>query len=236
MKKERIFWGIFLIFGAIFILAAKMGFMQEVGVWSLIWTVLFAAILLKSIIKVNFFGIFMSIAFFAIIYAKPLQIEMITPWPVLGAAVLLSIGCSMIFPKMHFRKFCKKHNIQFVNGGKEQVINEEDEGNCHCSVSFGSSIKYINSEAFESAGFEVSFGSLQVYFDNAIMKGSEAYIHVDNSFGSTELYIPRTWTVVSGVESVFGGVEKKGREEPNGLHKVILQGDNSFGSISIIYV
>ena len=238
MKKERIFWGVFLILGAVFILAAKLGFMQGIGVWSLIWTVLFAAILIKSLIKLNFFGMFISVAFLAIIYAEPLRIEAITPWPVLGAAVLLGIGFAMIFPKKHFTKF-KNTSFQFEGDhveGREKIINEADGASCGCSVHFGSAIKYINSDSFESASFEASFGGLKVYFDNAVMKGAEAHVYLENSFAGTELYIPKSWRVVESVSNSFAGIDEKGHAQPDGLHTLYLHGDNSFGGITIIYI
>lgn len=246
MKKERIFWGVFLILGAIFILVAKLGFLQGVGIWSLIWSVFFAAVLIKSIMKVNFFGIFLSLAFFLIIYAGPLDavipwpesfsLQAITPWPVLGAAVLLGLGFGLIFPKKNTYKWCVKEEGHFTAAGGERIINEADAGSCGCSVHFGSTIKYINSDAFESAKFDVSFGGLKVFFDNAVMKGTEAYVLLDNKFGGTELYVPKEWTVINQVDNVFAGVDEKGRSNPDGRHNLYLQGSNNFGGITIIYI
>lgn len=234
MKKERIFWGVFLILGAIFIIAGKLGFMQSVSAWSLVWTILFAAALIKSLLHTNFVGIFLSLALLGIVYAEQLQIQAITPWPVLGAAVLLGIGCSMIFPKKKWNKYFHCNNMSF--NGENKIINEADGSNCRCTVSFGSSVKYINSDAFETGEFETSFGGMKVYFDNAIMKGSEAHINIQNSFGGIDLYVPRTWKVINRVESCFGGVDEKGRCEWDGVHSLYMNGDNSFGGITIYYV
>lgn len=234
MKKERIFWGIYFILGALFILAAKMGFVAEVSFWSLIWTIFVAAILIKSIIRLNFFGIFFPLAILGIIYAVPLGITAIVPWPLLGAALLISIGCSIIFP--HKNKFSIKFDHHHNHDDFEEIINEEDGENIRHSVSFGSCIKYINTENFEYARLDCSFGAMNVYFDNAIMQKPEATVRVDNSFGGMELYFPKTWLVVNQMDSAFGGIEEKGHATPDGLHKVYLQGDNSFGGITIYYI
>lgn len=232
MKKERIFWGIYLILGAVFILAAKLGFMQGVGIWSLVWTLVFAAALIKSLIRLNFFGIFMSIALLAIVYAEPLQIQAITPWPVLGAGLLLGIGFSLIFPKKGKQYYVKRYH----HPDGERIINEQDGSNCKCSVNFGSSIKYINSDAFERADLENNFGSLKVYFDNAIMKGTEAHVYIENNFGGVELYVPKTWAVNCKISNVFAGVDEKGHAQPDGVHTLYLHGDNSFAGVTVIYV
>ena len=49
MKKERIFWGLFFIVAAIFLLVSRLGVLGDIGVWSLLLTVFFVACLVKSI-------------------------------------------------------------------------------------------------------------------------------------------------------------------------------------------
>ena len=66
---------------------------------------IFGVALVKSLRKLEWTGILFSLAFLAIIYADMLHIEHLTPWPVLGAALLGSIGLNMIFhknPQAHF--------------------------------------------------------------------------------------------------------------------------------------
>ncbi len=98
MKKEKIFWGLFFIFGAAFIIFGRLGYLREVSVFSLMLTIFFAAMLIKSLMHLEYTGILFSIAFLCIIYAGPLGITAVTPWPVLGAALLGSIGCHLLFP------------------------------------------------------------------------------------------------------------------------------------------
>ena len=107
MKKngEKIFWGLFFILGAIFILVSRMGYFEEIGLLTLFLTVLLAALLIKSIRHIEFTGILFSLAFLAILYDKPLGIEELTPWPVFGAALL---GMST----MHFTKTVKQLILQ----------------------------------------------------------------------------------------------------------------------------
>lgn len=231
MKKERIFWGVYLILGAVFILAVKLGLMQGIGIWSLIFTLVFAAVLIKSLMKLNFFGIFLTLALLAIVYAEPLQIQAITPWPVLCAGLCLGIGFSLLFPKKY-----RKHGGRHTQMSGNRVINEPDGDVCSCSVNFGSSIKYINSNAFEQAHLENNFGSLKVYFDNAIMKNTSAQVCIDNNFGGIELYVPKTWSVNCQITNNLAGVDEKGHAQPDGVHVLYLYGENSFGGITVIYI
>lgn len=106
MKKERIFWGLFFIVAAIFLLVSRLGVLGDIGVWSLLLTVFFVACLVKSIAHRSVSGVLFAVAFLCIIYAKPLGIEAITPWPVLGAAALGSIGISFLYhPRRDYRNY-----------------------------------------------------------------------------------------------------------------------------------
>lgn len=149
-----------------------------------------------------------------------------------GSRTLLGIGFSLIFPRKGKQYYVKRYH----HPDGERIINEQDGSNCKCSVSFGSSIKYINSDAFERADLENNFGSLKVYFDNAIMKGTEAHVYIENNFGGVELYVPKTWAVNCKISNAFAGVDEKGHAQPDGVHTLYLHGDNSFAGVTVIYV
>lgn len=72
---------------------------------------------------------------------------------------------------------------------------------------FGTAIKYVNSDNFCMADVDNSFGSLTVYFDNAIIQSGSAKIKVDNSFGETNLYIPKEWKTENNLGQAFGSVK-----------------------------
>ena len=176
IKKENLFWGLFFILAAVFILFGKLGYLANVSVFSLILAIFFVALLLKSIPKVEFGGIFFSLAFLSIIFSEPLNLDAITPWPVLGAALLCTIGFSMIFKKKH-------KNVYFHQDGsfeKSAVFNEPDGNQFKFETSFGSSIKYVNSSDFQMAALDCSFGSMKVYFDNAVIRNGNATINLED--------------------------------------------------------
>ena len=97
MKKHRIFWGVFLIVAGIFLIINKLGYLPDVNVFSLLLTVFLVVVIMKSLLRINFAGILFPSAFICIIYDKQFGITNITPWTVLIAALLGSIGLSMIF-------------------------------------------------------------------------------------------------------------------------------------------
>ena len=93
MKKEKIFWGLFFIFGAVFIIFGRLGYLREVSVFSLMLTIFFAAMLIKSLMHLEYTGILFSIAFLCIIYAGPLGITTsLSGYNVSNIEALLFIG------------------------------------------------------------------------------------------------------------------------------------------------
>lgn len=229
MKKDRIFWGIFFIAGALFVLISQLGLLGDIGVFSLLLTVLFVGCLIQSIYHRSISGGLFSIAFLCIIYAKPLGLEAITPWPVLGAALLGSIGASFLYhPK---RWYSHHHYVE-----SEETVETIDQAQMQFNTSFGGSIKYVNSEDFQSTRLKCSFGSMKVYFDNAVIKGNEAVIDLDVSFAGVEIYLPKSWNVVNSAAVSFGGISEKNRNISTGSPTVRLLGKVSFGGVDIVYV
>lgn len=240
MKKngEKIFWGVFFILGAVFLLVSKMGYLQGISVLTLFLAVLFAACLIKSIIHVKFAGILFSLAFLAILFDEPLGIEAITPWPVLGAALLGSIGLNLLFKG---KWNCKWNSGEFPRHAKDAVDVEsevigEDANYMKYETTFGDSIKYVNSDDFKRLDLECTFGGMKVYFDNAIIQGGSAVVELKVAFAGIELYVPKSWQVVNHTSAAFGGVHEKNHPQTTGTPTLVLNGSLSFGGVEIFYV
>ena len=232
MKKERVFWGILLLLAGIFLVISRLGYLPEVNVVSLMLTVALVVVIVKSIIRLNFAGILFPIAFISIIYDKELGITGITPGTVLIAALLGSIGLSMIFHK-HVKCVNLKNNSEDYKFEKFDV---EDESHVNFKNSFGASIKYINTDKFEEADFNCSFGAMKVYFDNAVMKEKSAVVRINASFSGVELYVPKNWDIDDRTNVLLGAVSAKNKNDQVITNTLILVGDINFAGIEIIYI
>lgn len=231
MKTKKIFWGLFFILGAVFVLVNQLGGFVSVGPWSIVLTILFVAILIDSLVKVAFPGIFFSVAFLCIIYAEPLHITAITPWTVLGAALLASIGFSMLFhPKRHYSY------SSISNDENMEIIDVEDSEVITVDTSFGGSVKYVNTDQFKKANLRASFAGLKVYFDNAAIPEGRAVIQIEASFSGVELFIPKEWQIINNVNMSFAGLEEKNHNRSDGSIQVTLVGSAKFAGITVIYV
>ena len=232
-KSDKIFWGVLLILGAVFILVSRLGYLQDVNVFTLFFAVFLAACFVKSLLHMQFTGMLFSLAFLAIIFDDELGITAITPWPVLYAAVLGSIGLGMIFHK--HPNYCHSYKHKEFEENCE-TVDVEDGSKISYGTSFGSSIKYVNSDDFKQANLDCSFGAMKVYFDNAVIQSGSAVINLRVSFSGVELYIPKEWKIVNRAGVSLGAITEKNRPQPGETPVVTITGSVSFGGVDIIYV
>jgi predicted membrane protein len=232
MKKEKYFWGLLFVLLGVFLIVSKLGYFADVNVFSLLMTAFFIVVIVKSIFKLNFAGILFPLAFIAIMYDEWLGITSITPWTVLFAAMLGSIGLSMIFHKHN-----KWINVEFDSEDyKFEKIDVEDEDHVRFKTSFSGSIKYINTDNFEQADLNCSFGGMKVYFDHAVMKNNNAIVRLDASFSGVELFIPKEWKVQNKTNVFLASIEEKNSSSEMATNTLTLVGDIKFSGVEIIYV
>lgn len=266
MKKNNILVGIACILVAAVIVLSSMGVGIFEGFS--FWTVTLAALtiiwLVSGVAHLHFFSIFFPIAILAILFDKQLGIENFTPWPVLGIALCFSIGFESVFGPMirkhrRSRFYSSDGNIHVSKDGKTvtigdgvQVSNDGGETSSAFSssagqttsssfaekASFGERVKYVNSEDFRFGSIDCSFGSMQVYFDNAKVPTGHCELDISSAFAGVQLYIPRSWVVINKMSCTLGGVDEKGAFSPNEASQVTitLSGKASFSGIEIIRV
>lgn len=232
MRRKENFWGLLFILAAVLILLGQFGFLDHVNAFSIVATVFLGGIMIKSLIHLNFWGIFFPAAIICTIFAEQLKLENFTPWPALFTAFCLSVGLSLIFKKSHMFDWHAHHDSSFA----KNVINHHDDNVIKCSTSFGECIKYVNSDDFQNAEIKCSFGSTKVYFDHAQIPSGKADIYLDVSFGDAQLYIPRDWSIINDVHVFLGDTSANSRNISPDAPVVTIHGNVSFGDVKIIYV
>ena len=239
MKSKNLFWGLFFIVAAGLVVVNQLGYLAGITTLNLVITILLIPIILKSIIKANFFGIFFSMALLGILFASELGITTFVPIPILVTALFLSIGFSIMFGR-HNKCAEQWHTGSFCNSFNEEnfgeVVDTEDDDNVNFGVKFGSSIKYVNAKNLKRANFSCYFGALKVYLDSAVISPDGAEINLDVSFSGVEIYVPREWKVINGIEATLSGVEEKYKRNGEETSTLKLIGKSSFSGIEIIYV
>ncbi len=239
------FWGVFLLLAGVFLVVSQMGLLPDAGVVEILLTIACVAILINGLAHVSFGCILFSLAFIGILYDKELGITAITPWTILVAALLGTIGLNLIFGKLK-RNFRRKHmqgGYEYHHKGihmsaeKDVEDSQSMEGeNIMISTTFSSAIRYVNSNDLRYASISANFGGVTAYFDNASIPTGNAVLNVGVNFSGVEIYVPKSWKVINHVNAVFGGVEEKGQQAEPETATLTLEGACHFGGITIYYV
>ncbi len=228
MKNERIFWGLFFIIGAVALIVGKLGFLQGINLWTVALTIFLAACLVKSIISRSMTGLLFSAAFLSIVYDEPLGITALTPWTVLFAALLGSIGFSILRKPRIYQK-CHSHSAQFA---QETVQGQR----IYLDASFSGSTKYIRSDDFKGAELHCVCGGMKVYFDNAVIRDGRADLRLDVNLSGVELFVPKEWNVVNEAQITLGDIEEKNRSSSTGVPVLRLIGKMNLSGLTIMYI
>ena len=199
-SKGNVFWGIFLLVAAAFIVVGNMGLFGDISFWTIGFSIVLLAWFVRSLFKVRFGGMLFSLAFAAILFDEVLNIEDITPWPVLGAALLGTIGLDEIFKcEMAFGssvKYVNSTNLKFVNlessFGNLTVYFDEaklSEGSVHISVenSFGKMSLFVPKEWDTNVNVDRAFGNVSEIGRPTRESEAKVYIEGETNFGQLEI-------------------------------------------------
>lgn len=232
MENSRLSGGIYLIVCGIALIVYKLGYFSDTNIFTISLMISLVCIIIRSVLKANFAGILFPIALICIQYDEQLGITAITPWTILIAALLGSIGLSMIFNKQP--KWARRKSNW--DSSKFNTIDTEDESHIKLKTSFAGSIKYINTNKFEQADLKCSFGAMKVYFDNAVLHEGKGIVNIEALFSGIELYIPRNWTIEDISTTTLGAITEKNRNEGTADNILTICGCIDFSGVEIIYI
>lgn len=229
MKARNIFWGLAFLAAAVLIIGNQLGLgvIGEIKSFTLLATLLLAAVIVSSIAHRNIFGFLIPLAFLYNLYQRPLQLPAMNLWQLLLAAVLMGIGFSILFRNRPPKKW-----FTAAEG-------PDGDNNPVAKVSFGASAKYLHGDCIRKGQFSVSFGAMEIYFDQAQLSPEGADIYLQCSFGSIELYVPKEWQVIDNIRTTLGNVEINQKKFPlpdPDAPRLTLHGNVELGSIEINHI
>ena len=240
---KKIFWGLFFLVAAALLIAGNF---WKLPVLDVLLLLVLAVIFVEGIIHRNFPLILFPIAFAVILNSERLGIGEINVWSVLAAALLGSIGLSVLFPRRgRSKKVVQDESGEMVWGKSgemahdesEEVIQNESEGDSiRMENTFGNTVKYVTSMALGDVRLQNAFGNMTVYFNNAALKDHTAYVRMDTCFGNVILYIPASWNVKMRGDTAFGSIKEKGQCDPEGKDFLEIRAEADFGNIEIRYI
>lgn len=240
-NKDNVFFGVLCIVMAILIVWNQLIGGWEISVFKVAVAGCCLLIAIDSLKKMHFGGFFLPIAIICIILDDELGISTtgLTTGGLLLVAILCTVGMNLLFKNQRWeKKIEKKEGYWGETHQRNEMDGETVDGEKVRVVSrFGSGIKYIHSDNFQSAYVECKFGALEVYFDDAVMAGTHAEVTVNVFCGGATLYIPRTWKVVNGISCSFGAVDESGKNiSTPDSNCLTLRGYVEFSGLEIVYI
>lgn len=239
------------IAGLVFLLAALGWLAVEVG-WlnfhinglTFVVTIILAIILGSCLMRLNIFGSVFAAAFLVMLYAGPLGITKLVPWTILGVALLLSVGLSLILsPIVHKQRWKKwQRRFDWDDRGSQwhtpdfiDSTETNDDSYIHINARMGDADRYIESQDFKQADIHASMADVNVYFDKAKIQGDTAIINIDGYMCDIDITLPRAWNVVNNLDPYLGGVVVKAKTGDPDQPTVYLNGRISLGDFKLLY-
>lgn len=238
-RNKNITWGIFFIIAAILVVLNKTSLLVGLNFWNVIITILLIPVIINSGRTLNFFGIFFPLALISILFSEPLGIEDFTPWTVLAAALFLSIGFTLIFPRKREipSAYTQNVNPNVCPDPSKSAYAAQSDDYVNINARFSGAAKTLTSQSLKGVRIDASFASVKVYLDKTRIDANGAEILILSEFSGIELYIPADCQVVRGVNATLSGVDEKGRTGvPKNGGYIELKGDARFSGITVIYV
>jgi len=246
VKSSKLAWGIFWFLIAGLILANYFGGFMQLGVWSIIIAALALVIMFYCITTLSLTSLPIPLAALYYIFQSPLGLPFITFWPLAVAALLVTCGLHVLFP----RKSGIRPHIGVITGddfkrrrykrkGDEypdaRVEEGDDAANPFISVSFGAACRYLHSDCLETTELDCSFGALEAYFDHVQLNPGGAEVRAFCKFGSIDIYVPGHWRVIDEMNTTLGSVEVSRRLQTadEDAPTLTLTGNVSFGSVEV---
>lgn len=233
---SKVFWGIFLLAAAAFVLMNQLYGFTNIGIWSIILAALALAFIVQCIAQLNFASLPIPVALVYIIFRSPLGLPHIQTWTLILAAVLASIGLSILLPHKIWHVYHGKHDKGSCDH-PQKLTESGDINNPSVNVNFGATSRHLYADSLESVQLCCSFGALEIYFDHVELNPNGADAIVNCSLGAIKLFIPQHWQINDRLNCSLGGVDiEKGFAPAQNAPQLTLSGSVSLGGIEIRYL
>lgn len=237
MKNKITLIGVAALALAVFIIVYNLGLIRfNIGFWTIIFTIFFFWILIKGLLSKSIFQVTLPLTILAMMYAKPLHIEALVPWPLIFVGILVTIGLSLIFRR---RKRFYTDFVDFNSSTNKQINNEEewdlDDSIVDMEVKFTSAIRYVRTNDFKHGSIKLTASEAKVYFDEAqIIEQADIIIRATAS--DLKLYVPKTWRVDNQISNIVSEISEKNNPSNVTNADLKLRGTVSASSVKIFYV
>lgn len=153
----------------------------------------------------------------------------------LFAAFLLLFGISLLADALRRPRKGAHPNGRYSDRVHKSHFSTEGE-RFECATSFGENDRIVQLPRLSSGTAEVSFGQLNLDLTGCESFAEACTIELNCSFGEMDLYIPRCCRVEPVTSTSFGSFDIKGNADPEAACVLYIEGNVSFGEITVKYI
>ena len=243
-RKDAVFFAVFVLLVGGLMLAGKL-LNWTASFWEILWP---CALLMYGLRRVfhsfSFLGIGCTL-FGGYFLLENLGITQLNLAGELIFPILIVIfGLSLLADALRkpkrgrFRVTRDGAKICDENGNPKKGKNEyaTDGESFNCNFSFCESTQMINMPLLSDGNIVLSFGELKIDLTGCekIADGCELYANC--SFGELEILVPKRYRVVADSNTTFASMEIEGEPDPNPIATIHIEGNVTFGEITIQYI
>lgn len=206
----------------------------DISWWTLLWTLGLVYIGANGLChKFSFFFLIASLAglFFLLDAYALFSFEL--GWGALIPILLILWGLSLLLDVLRGKK---KPRVEVHGNGKRSTKYRCENGYLECELNFGSQRVAVETPLLRGGNIECDFGQYTVDFSACAAVAENCRISVDNNFGNMTLLVPEKYQVeLHSCDNFAAAAEIKGRPASVPEGTILLEIDNNFGAINIVY-
>lgn len=215
-SKNKIFWGLVLIGAAVFLILGGLGVDLGFGIswWRIVLGVLCLAWLIDRLVEQRFAQIVFPLAFIFLIFEPTIahaagreDCDLISNWIVLLAALLLTVGLSVVLPK-------KYGSTKLVEIGSKTVM--------------------LDGGDLSDASICDNVGRTDVYITDPDAYDGRGVIRILDNVGRIRLFLPKSWNVVLSVKDNIGSVDVPDQTDGVFDKSITVEVTDNVGAVKII--
>jgi predicted membrane protein len=180
-------------------------------------------LLSKSHANEKNFGAFFLIGFGALLFIGKLNSIHMSMWQLLGPALVIWIGVSVLMKGSAFRP--KRSSANPAAASNPNYIT--------ATAVLGSFEQRPSSQQFAGGELTAFMGGGKLDLRDAEIAGDEAAIDVFTVMGGMEIIVPEKWIVENRITAILGGVEDTTRPARDTTKRLILRGTALLGGVEV---
>ena len=229
---EKILWPTLILGSGILLLLKAFGIGEEFGTFRVIGSLILLGISIASLIRSQFFTFLVPLSLIAYLWRVQLGLAYMDIRLLLLAALLLSIGLSLLFRKKTSARWHGSHSDSWTKS--EEILNQDEI--VTIDASFSEQTKYIHANNLKKVQISSHFASAKVYFDQCQVSPEGLEINLNIHFAGVVLMIPANWRIQSQASVFAAEIQDDTRSSQETVQVVRLTGNVNFAEVKILTI